>query len=125
MSMDSDMTDSMPASESGAETSMPDTGMPAETSAPAPMAPTLVRVEPMMGALHVLWTNNDPTCESFEGERKTASVPYKVVFTVPGEADNKHDTTATANEDFTYRVRCKKGAMYSIYSNEMTGNPMK
>lgn len=90
-----------------------------------PLAPTLTALMPMAGALHVRWISADPFCEIIEGERKSASTAYEVVFTVPGEADNEHDTTATGNVDYTYRLRCKKGSAYSPYSAEKTGNPAK
>lgn len=83
----------------------------------------------MMGGLHVMWTNAETACDSIVGERKaemadgTVHEQYKQAFSVPGEADNKHDTTATADMKYTYRLRCKKGDAVSAYSNEMGGNP--
>jgi len=97
----------------------------------APKAPTLDQLAKMSGALHVMWTNPEDGCDSIEGERKatmaggTVHEEYKVAFTVPGEADNKHDMTATDDMDYTYRLRCKKGDKYSSYSNEMTKNPQE
>lgn len=113
-----------------------------ETKAPAsssgtsgtgggPGAPKLDDLVKMSGALHVMWTNPAEGCDSVEGERQAAMADgtvheaYKVVFTEPGEADNKHDMTATADMDYTYRLRCKKGDAFSAYSNEMTKNPTK
>lgn len=101
------------------------------TAAAALKAPTVDSVGKMMGALHVMWTNNETSCDSIEGERQaqmsdgSMMEKYKVVFTVPGDADNKHDTSATSNMKYTYRLRCKKGTTYSEYSNEMFGNPMQ
>jgi hypothetical protein len=81
-------------------------------------------VMPMPPAgLHVTWNNVQTDCDEIEGERQTASDPWAVVFTVPGEADNSHDGTATEAIEYTYRVRCHKGADYSPYSNEMSGTP--
>lgn len=91
--------------------------------APTLKAPKLDKVAKMMGALHVMWTNADETCESIVAERKTASTDYVVAFTVPGEADNKHDTAAKEATTYTYRLRCKKGATFSPYSNEKSGSP--
>lgn len=94
-------------------------------------APTLDAVEKMAGALHVMWANPKTACDKIEGERQakmadgTVHEAYKVVFTVAGEADNKHDTTATDDMSYTYRLRCKKGEAYSPYSNEKSGNPKK
>lgn len=115
----------------------PTTAPPADTTpgtttppaAAAPKAPTLMTVAKMQGALHVMWTNPTPACDTVEGERQ-ATMPdgtimekYKVVFTVPGEADNKHDTSATDAMTYSYRLRCKTGTVYSTYSNVVAGNP--
>lgn len=97
--------------------------------AAAPKAPKIDQVAKMMGALHVMWTNTETTCDSIVGERQAQMADgsvmeaYAVAFTVPGEADNKHDTTATANMKYTYRLRCKKGDQFSAYSNELSGSP--
>jgi hypothetical protein len=102
-------------------------GAPATTVA----APTIDEVAKMMGGLHVMWTNKEASCDSIEGERQaqmsdgSVMEKYKVVFTVPGDADNKHDTSATEDMTYTYRLRCKKGTTYSDYSNEMSANPKK
>lgn len=96
-----------------------------------PKAPSLDEVKKMMGALHVMWTNNEASCDSIEGERQAAMSDgsimekYKVTFTVPGDADNKMDGSATDDMKYTYRLRCKKGSTYSEYSNEASGNPVK
>ncbi len=87
-------------------------------------APTLDKIMKMTGGLHILWTNPaGVTCDSIEGERKTDTAPYAVAFTVPGEVDNKHDATATQPTKYTYRLRCKVGAGYSPYSNELGATP--
>jgi hypothetical protein len=87
-------------------------------------APVIDTVMPMAPAgLHVTWTNAQADCDEIEGERKTASESYAVVFTVPGEADNEHDASATEPVEYTYRLRCHKGSDYSAYSNEMSGTP--
>jgi hypothetical protein len=87
-------------------------------------APVLTTLMKMTGGLHVMWTNKQPDCDAIEGERKSATEEYKVVFTVPdGTVDNKHDGSLTAGTAYTYRLRCKKGADYSPYSNEKTGTP--
>lgn len=110
---------------SGDTTSGGTSGTPAATL----KAPKVDQVAKMMGALHVMWTNQEATCDAIVGERKaqmadgTVHEPYAVAFTVPGEADNKHDTKATADMKYTYRLRCKKGETFSEYSNEVSGNP--
>lgn len=101
-------------------------GPAAETHPDGGMAaPTVTAVNKMMGFLHVQWKNNSSSCDSVEGERKTDTEPYKVVFTVPGTVDNKMETTASMDMTYTYRLRCKMGAGYSMYSNEMGNNPVK
>ncbi len=100
-------------------------------AASAPKAPKMNEVIKMVGGLHVTWTNNEASCDAVEGERQaqmadgTVMEKYKVVFSVPGSADNKHDATATEDMKYTYRLRCKKGSSYSDYSNELSGNPVK
>ena len=79
----------------------------------------------MDGALHVMWKNNGTGCDSVEGERKSDTEDYKVVFTVPGTVNNKMDSSATTDTTYTYRLRCKMGSDYSPYSNEMSKNPVK
>lgn len=102
-------------------------GTPPDTTPKTPAvvlkAPQIDMVAKMQGGLHVMWTNNESACDELDLERKTATVAYAVVATVPGEADNKHDATATMPTMYTYRVRCKKQAVYSAYSNEMSGKP--
>lgn len=88
-------------------------------------APTLTELMPMGGALHVMWTNPTDGCDTIEGERRTPTEDYQVVFSVPGEADNKHDTSANQDVEYTYRLRCKKGDTFSPYSNELSRNPKK
>lgn len=107
-------------------TTTPADTTPPEDTTPAPAAvkaPTIDRVAKMVGALHVMWTNEEASCTAVELERKTATVAWKVVYTLPGEADNKHDTNASAATMYTYRARCKKGTAYSAYSNELSGTP--
>jgi hypothetical protein len=87
-------------------------------------APVLTRLIPMAGGIHVVWTNTQPDCDTIYGERKSTTEPYKVVFTIPdGTVGNRHDPSLSAFVKYTYRVRCSKGAVYSEYSNEMTGSP--
>lgn len=88
-------------------------------------APMLMKVMPMEGALHLEWMNVQKDCEAVEADRKMHSEPFAQVFSVPGAVDNKMDGSATEDMDYTYRLRCKKGAAYSAYSDEMSGNPTK
>ncbi len=87
-------------------------------------APVITMVMQMAGGLHVMWTNKQTDCDAIEGERKSPTEAYALAFTVPdGTVDNKHDAPLTAGTKYTYRLRCKKGADYSPYSNEMSGVP--
>lgn len=96
---------------------------PATPAAPSLKAPKIDSIMKMGGGLHVTWTNQEDTCESIVGERKTATSEYKVAFTVPGAVDNKHDGAATEATTYTYRLRCKKGTTFSAYSNEKSASP--
>ncbi len=86
-------------------------------------APELTELVKMGGALHVNWKNHQLGCDSIEGERKTDTTPYIVVFHALGIEDNKMDRTAKENTTYTYRLRCQKGDQYSPYSNEKSRNP--
>ena len=97
----------------------------AAEAAPAEMkAPTLDQLMKMSGALHVMWTNNQ-TCDYVLIERKDDTTDWKQIFSVKGSYNNKMDSTATANTNYTYRLRCKVGDAMSAYSNELTKNPTK
>ena len=87
-------------------------------------APVLKDVMPMMGALHIYWENKQTDAETVEIERMAGSQAYAPVFSVPASADNKMDDGATDKAaTYKYRLRCKKGAAYSGYSNELSGTP--
>lgn len=126
----SDTTSTGPAAEdtgSAEETAVVDdtgTEEAAVDAASELKAPTLDQLMKMSGALHIMWTNNQ-VCDSVVGERKTATTDYKQIFSVPGTVNNKMDGAATADTDYTYRLRCKVGTTFSPYSNELTKNPTK
>lgn len=90
-----------------------------------PQAPMMKSVEKMDGALMLYWMNMEAGCTTVEGERKEGAGAYAVVFSVPGEVDNKHDATATKDVTYTYRLRCLKGSSNSAYSDEMAMNPVR
>lgn len=117
-----DPSSSGDAGDGGASTSSDASGTPAKTIA----APELKSIAKMAGSLHLTWElPTDTTCDTIEGERKSAAEPYEVVWTVPGTVDNKHDGTATEDTTYSYRLRCKAGTSYSEYSNEMSRNPQQ
>ena len=86
-------------------------------------APELMHAVPMSGALHLVWMNVQKDCDSVDAERKMGAAAYESAFSVPGSIDNKLDTSATEDMEYTYRLRCKKGSAYSSYSNEVSANP--
>lgn len=90
-----------------------------------PQAPTLDSVSKMSGGLMVEWTNKEVGCDTVEVERKMMGEPYGMVFTLAGDINNKHDTAATGDMDYSYRLRCHKANLYSAYSNEKTANPVR
>lgn len=88
------------------------------------LAPRLTRIAKMAGGLHVMWENHETDCDVIEGERRSDTEPYKVVFVLPdGSVDNKHDAGVSTGTRYTYRLRCKKGEEFSPYSNELSGTP--
>jgi hypothetical protein len=93
-----------------------------EAPASALLAPEMTGIM-VMGGLHMTWVNKQPDCEAVEGERKSDVAPYAPLFSVAGTKTSYVDKTATQNMTYTYHVRCKKGAEYSVFSNEVSGNP--
>lgn len=87
--------------------------------------PVLLEVAPFALALKITWETPSASCASIEGERRTASADYAPVFETPGTDTVYVDKEATADQTYTYRLRCKLGGAVSAYSNEKTGNPMK
>jgi len=90
-----------------------------------PQAPFLDTVAALHGALHLFWTNASTDCDEIEAERKTPTEPYAMLFAVPGDVEDRADDDATDPSIlYTYRLRCRKGAVYSPYSNEDARSPM-
>lgn len=120
-SSDSASTETASADDAGTAP-VQDAAIPADAPS-SPKAPAIDRVMAMTGGLHVMWTNNESRCDAIEGERKSGTEAYKVVFTLDGAMDNQHDGPLTASTAYTYRLRCKKAGVYSVYSNEKSGTP--
>lgn len=112
-------SDPMPMGDGGAD----------DTGVAALKAPTLDMVMKMDGVLHLMWTNHQDDCDAVEVERKSAQAngtevaAYAVLYSVAGDVDNKMDAQATEDLTYSYRLHCKKGDMYSPYSNELSENP--
>jgi hypothetical protein len=87
--------------------------------AAALVPPTLTKSMPMAGGLHVFWKLGAKPCDEITVERKSATEAFKIIATVPGTVDNKHDGTATTGS-YTYRLRCKAGGAESAYSPELS-----
>lgn len=87
-------------------------------------APVLLEVTAFSLALKITWETHED-CDFIEAERKTALTDYEDAFEVPGSDTVYVDEAATADQTYTYRLRCKVGDALSTYSNEKTGNPMK
>jgi len=75
------------------------------------------------GTLTLTWTNVQPDCDGVEASRKDGLNPYAVVFTAAGTDTTKTDPGATQNFNYTYKLRCTKGADVSPYSFELSANP--
>ena len=90
---------------------------------PKAAAPKITEVMKMTGSLHVMW-DLPAECDGVELERKDGDGEYAVKYKLPGTVDNKHDGSATEDLVYTYRARCKVGAEYTEYSNEMGKNPI-
>ena len=103
----------------GADAAVAPDAAPAQTLA----APTIERLMRMDGGLHVMWTNNQRDCDAVVGERKSGTDEWAVAFTAAGTADNLHQTGMKPGVLCTYRLRCKKGADFSAFSNEKSQTP--
>lgn len=122
----SDSTSSPGAGTADAAASANDSDAEADasgTSTKSLVGPTITSVMKMTGSLHVSW-DLPAKCDNVELERKDGTAgAFKVAYKLPGTVDNKHDGTATGDMVYTYRSRCKVGAEYTEYSNEMGKNP--
>jgi hypothetical protein len=85
-------------------------------------APRLLEAAPFSLVIKITWEIKSP-CDAIEGERKTEVDPYEAIFEVPGTDTVYVDAEATDDQAYTYRLRCRRGADVSAYSNEKTANP--
>jgi hypothetical protein len=85
-------------------------------------APTLDAIIPMAKVLRVRWSLNS-TCDSIDGERRTDVVTFVPAFTALGTDTDYVDEDASADQTYTYRLRCVRGDEASGYSNMLGANP--
>lgn len=111
---------------SRAESTTTASGSPVVSAAPtAAVSPlTLTKAVPMAGGLHVFWRVEPASCDAIDIERRSGTEPFRIVYTVPGDVDNKHDGSATAGE-YVYRLRCRKEGASSAYSSELVASAKK
>lgn len=88
-----------------------------------PEAPLMKSVEPLEGALHVMWMNVTPDCDKVVLSRKHDAGEYAVAYTLSGAAESQHDTGAKPPGMYCYKARCDKGGQMSPDSNEKCGAP--
>ena len=93
------------------------------TGTTTPAAPVIQSVEPLGGALHVMWMNTTMGCDKVELDRKKDAGAYATAYTLTGSATSQHDTQATAPGTYCYKARCLKGGGKSPDSNEKCGTP--
>jgi len=89
----------------------------------APEAPMIKSVEPLEGALHVMWMNMTKDCDKVVLLRSKDGGAYVVAYTLSGAADSQHDTQATAPGEYCYKARCIKGDQTSPDSDAKCGTP--
>jgi len=105
-------------------------GTPAEGSSAPPSTPVEVTIKPPVlkeigpfaSALRLTW-ETPATCDEIEIERRTSASMFEVVLTVPGSDTVLVDGEAVEDEEYTYRLRCRRSFYFSAYSNELTSNP--
>jgi hypothetical protein len=84
--------------------------------------PVLTQIDSFSNVLRLSW-EAPSACDEIEGERRTATTPFEVIFTVPGTDTVFVDGEAIEDKTYTYRLRCRRSFSISDYSNEMTANP--
>lgn len=89
----------------------------------APEAPMIKSVEPLEGALHVMWMNMTKDCDKIELLRSKDGGAYAVAYTLTGAADSQHDTQAKPPGKYCYEARCIKGGQTSPDSDPLCGKP--
>jgi len=71
-----------------------------------------------LGTINVTWTDNSAYEEGFQVDRQLDGGGWNLVHTTAAEAESWPDTSQPtgANVKYEYRVRAKKGSLYSTYS---------
>ncbi|GAI93967.1 unnamed protein product, partial [marine sediment metagenome] len=71
-----------------------------------------------LGTINITWTDNSAYEEGFQVDRQLDGGGWNLVHTTAAEAESWADTSQPngSNEKYEYRVRAKKGTLYSAYS---------
>ena len=98
-------------------------GMGGGAMGPKPAAPTILMVMKMMGALHVMWDNNEPSCDKIHMLRDHDNGAFAEVYALSGAATEKHDAAAIPPGSYCFKLVCEKGGVMSDDSNKKCGTP--
>lgn len=108
--------------EQGAEEAPGRLVWPGTWEPPTVLAPTMVSVEPMAGALHVVFQGT--ACDKILLSRNQDGGDYVVAYSVSGSTKFVHDEDASnVGSLYCYKAQCKKGVDVSDYSNELCNTP--
>lgn len=71
-----------------------------------------------LGTIDIIWTDNSAYEEGFQIDRQLNSGGWSLIHTTAAEAESWADSSQPtgANSKYEYRVRAKKGSLYSGYS---------
>ncbi len=89
------------------------------SSAPLP-APSALTASLLGAGIHLVWTRNSTDESEFQIERKSGSVDYTKLTSVPFGTTVYHDEPVTSGTTYFYRVRAAAGDRLSTYSNEVS-----
>jgi hypothetical protein len=85
-------------------------------------APSNLTAGPLGGGAHLTWKDNSDDEDTFLVERKEAPGVFVELDSVPFDTTLYHDAAVNLGHRYTYRIRAKRGATDSAYSNEATAD---
>src|SRR5262245_13299311 len=90
-----------------------------------PAAPSNLTAAPMGGGVHLTWQDNAADEDGFDIERKIAqgNAGFAMLDSVPFDSAVYHDSAVAEGTTYAYRIRAKRAASYSAYSNEASADP--